>query len=885
MINPWVKRIIVAVGMVTLLLVLSVVIVLNYFEEDVVQFAKTKSQEYFTSEFDFESAELSFWKTFPNASLHVEDVYIQETFATGDTLFYAQSVFLEFGLLDLFRGNYTIRAIRADQALGRLKVDEKGNDNWHFWKSKESSGDEFELDLKKIRLNDTRFTLNHLPNELYIQLSADKAEGKGNFHNAQFELNVNLEGILHELTSHKETYAVQKRMTLSGKLDADTDQSSYRFLQNKLTIERMPFHVDGVVNTSDESFIDLSIKGDDLSLQEVMESLSPRQQTMLSDYKASGKLNAVIQIKGKTHGKHVPVADMHFTMNEGVVRHKPSSISWNELVCDFRYVIGAKEDVLSIRTIQARMPTGYVDVQGIVKNLKKPLLDVSLVLDTDLDNLRQFFEWDTLQVCKGKITANAHITGELNYIPQDSMYNWKALNTKGNAQLKEAQLQLKQSNRIFSNMYADIVFDNKNVQVNNFNGWVNGSDFAIQGSVKNLIPFLTTSTEHLYLDASLYAKQIDFTNLVEASESQTSTGEYYFELPERIDFTLQSDIKKFRFRNFEATDIHGVLNLDGLKLSIAPVAFRTAEGAFDAQLTLNEANDGMYRLVCLANLSNINIQKLFGEFENFGQQFITDKHLRGYTHAKVQFNSTVTKSLKILPNKVVSLIDISIENGQLIGLESLQSLATYIKKNKLSAPFVDADRFAEKLKDIRFSRMENTIEIKNSTITIPAMDIKSSALDISARGSHTFDNAINYTIGFYLRDVLVKKEKEYQVQDDGLGRRLFVYMKGTTDNPEYGIDKEVAKETRQMERQAEKENVKALLKEEFGMFKKSNEVGTYKEKATSKQTTTTIEWDEGDKPQTSKQEAVQPHSKPNNQTQEQTDKPKKKTPKWLQERE
>lgn len=885
--NKVLKRILIGLGSAILLFVLSIVVVLNYFEEEVVQFAKEKSKSYFVTDVDFGHAGLTFWKTFPNASLHIENVYIEETFATKDTLIFAKSVYLEFGLMDLFRGKYNINAIKADNALGRLKVDAKGADNWHFWKESEEDSDDFKLELKKIALDNSRFSLDNRKNEFLLKLSSQTAVGKGNFSSSQFALDVDVDGQLHHLQSGKEDYAIEKKFTLEGKLDANTDKSTYAFLKNELMIEKMPFIVNGKVDASDKSNIDLVIASDDLNLKEVIASLTPDQQARFKDYAASGSVKAEIKVKGNTFGKNVPVTDVRCVVNDGVLLHKPSDVKLDELTCDLRYVSGEKEDVLSIRNIKSKMAAGYVDVQGIIKNLKNPMLDVSLNTETDLQNLKRFFAWDTLDVCTGQISANAHITGNLQYITADTAYNWKALNTAGKATLKDAQVKLRNSNRLFSNVQSDIVFDNKDVSVKNFSGEVNGSDFTINGSIKNLVPFITTKTEHLYLDARLNSRVLDFTNLVETSSSTSNNSDYHLELPERIDFVLNSNIQKFTFRKFEAQNVKGVVNLDGFKLTIDPVSFQTADGLFNAQIAMSQGNDDNYRLNCLATLKNINIQKFFTEFENFDQTFITDKNLRGVTNATVQFKTTVTKSLKILPDKVESLVDISIDNGQLVGLESLQEIAAYVKKNKLAAPFVDTDKFAERLKNISFSRLENVIEIKDRTIIIPMMDIKSSALDISARGKHTFDSRIDYTVGFNLRDVLVKKEKEWEVQDDGLGRRLFVYMKGTTASPEYGIDKDVAKEIRQQERIAEKENVKALLKEELGLFKKNKNVSGYKEDPSQgKSTVTTIEWEEADeKKTTAPKQEEKPSVKKSEPIIKEEDASKKKTPKWLKEKE
>jgi hypothetical protein len=220
-------------------------------------------------------------------------------------------------------------------------------------------------------------------------------------------------------------------------------------------------------------------------------------------------------------------------------------------------------------------------------------------------------------------------------------------------------------------------------------------------------------------------------------------------------------------------------------------------------------------------------------------------------------------------------------------LESLQEIAKYIKSNKLIAPFVDEDKFAERMKDIKFSYLENVIEIKDKKITIPMMDIKSTALDISVTGKHGFDNTIDYTVGFRLRDILLKKDRGEA--DDGLGKQMFIYMRGTTDNPEFGVDKGAAKAERQEAIAAEKNNIKALLKQEFGLFKNDQNVGSYQEEKVAPQATTTIQWDENDASETPAEEEKAAPVKLENETKK-TEAPKetkngKKLPKWLQEKE
>jgi uncharacterized cupredoxin-like copper-binding protein len=376
---------------------------------------------------------------------------------------------------------------------------------------------------------------------------------------------------------------------------------------------------------------------------------------------------------------------------------------------------------------------------------------------------------------------------------------------------------------------------------------------------------------------------MDFNQLLEVENG--GQEDYQLNMPQRIDFSLNTRVEKFIFRNFYADQLRCVAHMQEGKFFIDPLQFNTAGGQLMAQLSLNQTDPQHYFVNCLAQVQNMDITELFREFENFDQSFIQERHLKGKATAMVQFQAPLSHALEVEYKKLYSVIDLKIDQGQLIGLESLQEIAAYIRSNKWMAPFVDEDKFAEKLQDIRFSTLENTIEIKDELIVIPAMDIRSSAMDISIRGQHRFTNEIDYTVGFNLRDVLVRKQKDWQEQDDGLGKQIFVYMRGTTENPTFGMDKEAAKEDRKAEMTAEKQNMKALLKEEFGLFKRDNQVGSFKETTSSKETTTTIQWDDFDAPKENEpQQPKSPEKTPTPAPPPTKEKPKK-TPKWLQEKE
>ena len=140
---------------------------------------------------------------------------------------------------------------------------------------------------------------------------------------------------------------------------------------------------------------------------------------------------------------------------------------------------------------------------------------------------------------------------------------------------------------------------------------------------------------------------------------------------------------------------------------------------------------------------------------------------------------------------------------------------------------MDIDALEKELQHIYFSTISNHISIGNGAITIPKMDIPSSAMNLSVAGVHHFNQSIDYSLGFYLRDLLVDKSStEYgKVEDDGLGNRFFLSMGGSTENPAFSYDRLAHKKQRQEDFQQEKQTLKEIIKEDLNPFKKKEEKG------------------------------------------------------------
>ena len=351
--------------------------------------------------------------------------------------------------------------------------------------------------------------------------------------------------------------------------------------------------------------------------------------------------------------------------------------------------------------------------------------------------------------------------------------------------------------------------------------------------------------QSIMVEATLNSKNIDLNELLSNKSEESKPGKYKLRFSEFIDVNLNSEIQHLVFRKFDATNIHGVIKIKDKKMVVDPIVLSTMSGTITTSGLIDGTDSTKLLITCFSDVNRINITKMFEGFENFGQTAVTDKNLKGTATAKIQFASMLSPDLKMDLDKLYAGVEMTIENGELNNVEAMKSLSRFIE--------------LKDLENIKFATLKNQIEIKNQVITIPKMEVKSNTINVTASGTHTFKNEINYRVKLSLNELLSKKAKtakkendEFgEVADDGLGRtNIFLLMTGTIDNPIIKYDSKSAIKNVQQDLKVEKQTLKTILKEEFGLFKKDS---TLNNKTPKDDTKFIIKWEEADKKEEKKE--------------------------------
>jgi hypothetical protein len=870
--RKWLKRILIGLFALITLLFSGLVIAVTVYEDEIVTYALQTVQGNLKTKSSIREADLTLWNNFPSVSIRFKDVYVEEDSKAHDTLLFAKELYLSFDIIDLFSGKYNIDEIEAKDGTFNMRIDRKGQANWDVWKADTSStpNEKFKIHLEDIVGENISYLYEDEQEKTFVDVKLKKLQASGKFTEKQFLLDIETSAHMNVLYAGETEMLRKRNIGLDSKMQVNLDNNTFVIQTAELLLEEVPLNVTGSLDYGDHPSIDLHIAETDLDLKEGIQLLPNAMQVQLQPYAPSGNVHFNFDMTGPFENLNIA---SNFSVKDGELVEINSGVDLHSIQLTANYVLKEGTDSVTISNFQSLLGTGSLSCNGSIRDLNDPVLNLSVNAETNLNDVKGFFGWDSLAVCDGQVSAQSIIRGKIAFQEADSTFDWSQLHLNGRAQVTDGSFQWATSNGLFKNINGVFVLNGSDARVEQLNFNINDNNCSFSGDFYSVIPYFTTDHSALTINANLYSNRLDLEKLLTAAGSDDS--ELQLALPSLIQLHLTAQIDQFLFKSFNASNIKGTLDYANGKLQISPLQLNMAGGNVAADFSLFPTSNGQFGVTCDGALSNIDIQQVFGLFDNFGQTYLTGNNIKGNATVLVDFKTTLGADLSVLPNTIKSDLQVNIENGELNDVTSFQYMITYIKGNKWIAPFVKEDDFAEKLRHIKFSTLQNSIHIENSIITFPLMDIESSAMSITMEGTHSFDNVLDYRIGFDLKEMLLNASSTAGGKS---GRQIYLYMRGPMDNLEFGLDKDALRSDRVSAKMIEKEKLNRIFTNAFA-WRRERE--TPREPLFSG-----IRNDKPNEPSVVKppiQERIAPYIKDNVSPEAKAEK-EKKTPKWLQEK-
>ena len=202
--------------------------------------------------------------------------------------------------------------------------------------------------------------------------------------------------------------------------------------------------------------------------------------------------------------------------------------------------------------------------------------------------------------------------------------------------------------------------------------------------------------------------------------------------------TLRADAVDYadvRVRRFE-----GTCSLDGVDLELTGEGF-AMEGhwAIDGGIALTQRPRLYAKLAC----SEVNITELFEQTGDVGQDVVQARHLAGQMTARTYVEAAWDRDWTLDYDGLHVWANVGLTDGELADFEMLQALSAYVR--------------SEELAHIRFTDVENWVEVTGKRVYLPAMFIQSTATNFTVAGEHSFAHDIDYGVRVNGAQVLLTK--------------------------------------------------------------------------------------------------------------------------------
>jgi len=824
----FIKKLLFWVFFVTLFLVTLSTILLKIYEDDIEQYAVNKINKHLKTKVVVQDIELSFLSNFPYASLDFQKVLINdayETIESEDTLFYAKNLYLNFNIWDILSENYTVKNIKTKEGVLKIKTSQKGDVNYLITKETEDStqADHFHFKLDWLKARQLRFEYANIATQQFYKLNIKDGDFEGDFSETNYQLKVRSNLYIEKLKTNSFSLVRHKNAHLDLNLNINTNQNEYIFKQGDLTIEKMPFQVTGSIKSKK---INLDIKGKNIELDDLSKTILNQNIEEVKEYEGFGKVNFIANISGQLSKTQMPSITANFSIKNGKMTKKSNGLSLTNINLKGSYKNKQKSraELLSFENFSFNLLKSSLSGNAIIVDFNTPTFVGDLMADIDLASFHQFFNFKGVEILTGKTKLNTSYSirfPDIEYNPNQ----FDLENTNGELGMKNVNFKAVENEIYLTNLTADILLKGNDMATKNLSFQSGKSDFLLNGAFKNIITFIE-GTSDLGIIGSIESKLIDVNGFLrhDPTKSNKKSVEQPFKLPEGVNLNIDLDVKKLLWENHLFKNINGNFVMLHQVAKISNFSLKTLGGTAKGNIKLeNDFNKAISILDGKINLEDINVKQLFSEWKNFDQKIITDQNLSGTLNGNFDLLLVFDQFLNFLEDKMFVQSDLKIKNGELNNVETMLEITEYMRSNKALKIVLNKhiDNFEDKIIHLNFSDLTNTITIKNRKIIIPKMLIKTNALDVEFYGWHDFDNNIEYHFSFRFRDL--KTIPEYtefgKIEDDGLGWKVYITMTGNIDNPIYSLDKTEMKTTVKESLKEEKQDIKSILKSEFGMFK------------------------------------------------------------------
>jgi hypothetical protein len=373
-----------------------------------------------------------------------------------------------------------------------------------------------------------------------------------------------------------------------------------------------------------------------------------------------------------------------------------------------------------------------LNMSGNFKNFEDLGYDVKMNGVLDLGKLTKIFPLDSMTL-SGKILADIATMGKMSILEAGQ---YDKLTTSGKMDFQNFEYKSLSLPQGFKISEGHMNFTPEKINIAKLNGFLGKSDIDVKGFVSNYMGYIFNngtikgqmSLNSNTLDVNEWLsedKKPSKTDTKQPEEPMTAT-----EVPQNIDFVMNSSIKSVLYSNYGINNLLGdIIIRDGM-ITMKHLAFNMLDGSFVMSGNYDPRDLSKPKFTFDFDMQNASISKAYTTF-NAVQAFApAAKNIEGTTSTKFKLSGELKKDMSPVlstfnGNGMIKVVDAIMKNNKI-----MNKLADFTKNESLRNP-----------------SMKNTLvqaEIKDGRVHVKPFDLKTGGLVANISGSQGLDGSLDY---------------------------------------------------------------------------------------------------------------------------------------------
>lgn len=785
-------------SLIILVALLAVVIVApSLLSGKISDIVKTEANKMLNAKLDFEKLGISLLRHFPNASLDLKGLTLVgvERFE-GDTIVAAERISAVVSPLSLVTGDGIVikKVLLNEPAIHALK-EADGAVNWDVMKpteevetvEEESTGSSsFKLAVKDFRISDAVIRYEDDSTKMAFSTEPLNLRLKGDLSAVESELDLNLKLEQVRLKSGVVTMLSDAEIEFDAAIAANLEEQRFVFKKNTLRLNAIALTLDGWAQLlADESIaMDLKLNTDKVQFKDVL-SLIPAFYT--KDFRsltAGGELSLAAWARGEMQGAKLPSFELQATVADGRFQYAslPKAVTDINIAAKVSSPGGVMDKtVVDVSRFGLRMAENKVSATFYGTNLvSDPVLRATLNGKVDLGMIEQVYPLEDMKLA-GTITADLAAAGRMSDLEKQ---RYEQLQAKGTFVVEQMGLDMASLPPVKLSRAAATISPSA-MTLGELSVLVGESDLSANGQLSNYLGYLLRGDKlagRLYVNSEL----LNLNQLMESMATDEESAEEeqvvaetpaeeapmgVIVVPENLDLSLSTNLKKILFQQMTITDVEGGMSLKGGALSLDKLALGLFDGQATASGKYSTTNPNSPTFTMDLALKQASFQETFRQLELVQKLVPLFEKTGGNYSLKMDLSTRLDEQMSPVMNSVNANGQLSSASIRLQNINALDAVAKALN--------------TDKLKIIEAENVLIDFAIRDGRISTEPFDLKMGDTKMSLSGSTGLDQTIDYTAKVTLPEGSLK----------GVLSTVNVGIGGTFTKPEIKVGlKEAAQE-------------------------------------------------------------------------------------------